>query len=94
MHSKALVETHLFSYIAKSLDILHLNHEITGNAGSEWKCTEGGEGFGMIMYKGGGTFWKCTKLMLYIIYNPSLVYIMSRGLILALSGPDSLKDCV
>ena len=27
---------------AKSLDILSLHHEITGNAGSEWKCTARG----------------------------------------------------
>ena len=37
MHSKALVETHLFSNIAESLDILHLKHEIAGNVRFENK---------------------------------------------------------
>ena len=36
MHSKALVETHLFSYRAKLLDILRLNHEIIGEMHKRW----------------------------------------------------------
>ena len=69
MHSKALVEAHLFSYIAKSLDILRLNHEITGNAGSEWKCTEG------------GTFLEMYKINAVHYLPPPLVYITNTGML-------------
>ena len=54
MHSKALVETHLFSYIAESLDILGLNHEMHKRGGGGWEeevlgyCTNRGvEVFGL-----------------------------------------------
>ena len=46
MHSEAFVETHLFSYVAKSHDILRLNDEIAPNSLSDWKSTEWGKGFG------------------------------------------------
>ena len=38
MHSKALVETHLFSHMAKSLDILGLSHagQIQARPGVTW----------------------------------------------------------
>ena len=80
MHSKALVETHLFSYVAKSLDILRLNHEITGNAGSEWKCTEGGGGFG-ILYKRGWTFLEMYKIYAVHYLSSPPLYTSNPGVI-------------
>ena len=54
MHSKALGETHLFSYIAESLDILRPNHEIAGNARLTENAQREGEGFGDNAQRGGG----------------------------------------
>ena len=67
MHSKALVETHLFSYVAKSLDILRLDNEITGNAGSEWKCTEGGGETFLEMYKINAVHYPAPPIVHYFI---------------------------
>ena len=45
MHSEALIKLHLFSYLAKSLDILRLNCEIAEMVGQSRNAQNGGGGY-------------------------------------------------